>query len=202
MYTIEDFKANLRRLVRPNKFIVRISSPVQDNKMDEEQLIFQTTSAVIPDRNFNEIALKYFGMEYKIPAGEIIQDLIINFICDEQWDVRGYFESWANLISLRKDNDNPIKTDAKELFEDTVLQVDQLSYDNKIIATYSFINAFPKTVEQIELNQDTMDTFSSFQVTFGYSYWLREDTNNPQGTMTINKNESLTLDSNTAPLVL
>ena len=81
--TIDSFRYNLKSIVRPNRFLVNVYPPKSlKDEISTEELIVYATSATIPDRAFNEIELKYYGMTYKMPAAEIIQDLIITFICD------------------------------------------------------------------------------------------------------------------------
>ena len=174
--SLESFRANIKNIVRPNKFKVEVIPPSSLGFGSYvEPLIYYAQSASIPDRNFNEIQIKYYGMEYKLPASEITQDLVINFIVDSEWNNRNLFEQWANMINKRVSADfsnmNPIKGNADELFKDSSVSVTQLGFKNNIIAQYFFNYVFPKQVDQIELHQETMDTFETFQVTFAYSYW-------------------------------
>lgn len=170
-FTIQDFKDNLSNIVRPNKFLAIVNCPSLISSyqgIGTDEMIFYVQSTMIPDRTFNEIEFKYYGMSYKLPASEIIQDLVISFLCDDKWNVRQYFEQWAQLINNRNDS---VKGYSSELFADSSIIIQQLGIDNNVIASYEFFNIFPKIVDQIELNQDTFDTAESFQVTFAYSHW-------------------------------
>lgn len=167
--TIDSFRYNLKSIVRPNRFLVYVYPPKSlKDEISTKDLVVYATSATIPDRAFNEIELKYYGMTYKMPAAEIIQDLIITFICDEDWDVRSLFEDWAQLVNNRENNK---KGYLKELYDECYIDVNQLDLLGNLIQTYAFHYCYPKHVDQIELNQETPDTISTFQVTFGYSYW-------------------------------
>lgn len=181
--SLETFKNKITNIVRPNKFLVLVTPPVivtrgttnglHDNigKLGSaEELMFWATSAVIPDRNFNEISVKHYGMELKIPASEVLQDLVINFICDADWKLRNLFEKWTSLINNRNDN---TKASIVDVFDGASITVKQLSFTNDVIATYEFMYPYPKTVDQIELNQETSDTHETCSITFGYSSWRR-----------------------------
>jgi hypothetical protein len=169
--SLVEFKKNLSNIVRPNRFLVYITPPASLTEgMDTDVLKFYAQSAAIPDRNFNEIQIKYYGMEYKIPASEVGQDLMVNFILDEEWKVRDFFESWSQLINNR---DNSRKGYAEDLFDGTFIEIHQLGFTGNVLAKYGFVNPFPKTVDQMELGMETVDSHSSFQVIFAYSYWER-----------------------------
>ena len=171
---LEDFKQSVRSVVRPNRFEVEIVAPTSLKvPVDADELMFRVQSATIPDRTFNEIPVKFYGMEYKLPGGETTTDLNITFLNDAEWDIRDFFEGWAELINNRSTSE---KAFADELFEDgTLITVYQLGFDGKRIAGYEFYHIFPKIVEQIELNMETTDTVETFQVTFAYSYWKQTE---------------------------
>jgi hypothetical protein len=172
--SLETFRNNISNIVRPNKFIVEVHPPkiLGVNGKDIERLVYYAQSASIPDRSFSDIQIKFYSMEYKIPAGEIIQDLTVNFIVDDKWFNRSMFEAWANLMNDRtgRSSGNAIKTDVDELF-DAYVVVKQLNFKNEIISDYKYVYIFPKTVGEIELHQDNFDTYETFPVTFAYSYW-------------------------------
>ena len=170
--SLDSFKENLSNIVRPNRFLVYINPPkgLIESNLDSNVMKFYASSAVIPDRTFNEIEIKYYGMSFKVPGGESIQDLIITFINDEEWEIRDFFEQWANRINDRQDSS---KEFMENLFEETYIEVHQLGYADNILAIYKFIHPFPKTVDQIDLGMDTTDSHQTFQVTFSYSYWER-----------------------------
>lgn len=171
---LETFKKQLTNIVRPNRFLVYVTPPtsMQEGRYNADKLKFWAQSAAIPDRTFNEINIKYFGMDYKIPAGEVTQDLMINFIMDANYNVREFFETWAFLINNRRTSQ---KGYAQDLFDGNLIEVHQIGFGNEedVIAKYEYIYAFPKTVDQIELNYETVDSMETFAVTFGYSYWKR-----------------------------
>lgn len=171
---LSDFKDQVKSVVRPNRFEVIISPPsIVLGSIDATKMRFHAQSASLPDRTFNEISIKYYGMDFKLPAGETTQDLVVSFINDAEWDLRNFFESWANAISNRKD---ATKAYMDDLYTGTTLQVNQLGFDGSYIAGYSFFHFFPKIVDQIELNMETTDSVETFQVTFSYSYWRRAHT--------------------------
>lgn len=168
---LNTFKYNLGNIVRPNRFLVEIQPPpmvVLSDYTTVDRLRMHVQSASIPDRSFNEISVKFYGMEMKLPGSEVIQDLSITFINDEAWGIRELFEAWSTAINDRRTSK---KGNMEDLFTGSYIVVMQMDSQGNAIASYIYRHIFPKTVDQIELNMETADTIETFNVTFGYSYW-------------------------------
>lgn len=179
--SLETFKYQLLDVARPNKFFVNIfpsevvRSKTKSTKFGKEfPSKFMVQSASIPDRSFNEIEMKYYGMSYKIPAGEMIQDLTITFLNDIDWETRTFFEIWANRINSRYTN---LKGTMTELSDSKII-ISQLNSKNQEVVKYTFHNVFPKILDQIELSMESNDSIETFQVTFSYSYYTAGLVNN------------------------
>jgi hypothetical protein len=172
--SLVDFIDQLSNIVRPNKFLVYITPPtgLLETDVDSNVMKFYVQSATIPDRTFGDIEMKFFGMTYKLPGNESISDLTITFINDNEWEMRDFFESWAENINER---DTSIKGYARELFTGTSIVVKQLGFSGEVLANYRFYNVFPKTVAEIALSMDSTDSHETFDVTFDYSYFKQED---------------------------
>ncbi len=168
---LDSFIKNLSNITRPNRFLVVVYPPTDllATSMTADVLQFYAQSAVIPDRTFGEIDFKYYGMTLKLAGNETLSDLTITFINNEEWSVRDFFESWANAIHSRFDS---TKSYMNELFNGSSIFVHQLDGYGNTIASYQFRNIFPKVVSEMELNMETTDSISTFQVTFAYSHFL------------------------------
>jgi hypothetical protein len=168
--SLNSFIQNLSNVTKPNRFLVVVDPPSDaiETSISSDIMQFYAQSAVIPDRTFGEIELKYYGMTLKLPGNESISDLTITFINDEEWRVRDFFEAWGNAIHDREDSS---KGYMQNLFNGASIIVHQLDGYGNIIATYQFYNVFPKVVSEMELNMETNDSFSTFQVTFDYSHF-------------------------------
>ena len=167
---LNEFVSNLINIVRPNRFECVIEPPVGliNSTMDSSDLRFFIHGGVIPERTFGDVSLRYLGMTLKIPGNEEIQDLNLTVIMDNDWNVRDFFESWANKIADREYN---IRGKMKTLFTESYIDVRPLGLQGEALAVYRFFNVFPKMVGEVELNMDTPDTIATFQVTMAYSYW-------------------------------
>lgn len=168
--TLNSFIKNLSNVTKPNRFLVVIEPPKDMiiTSITSEIMQFYAQSAVIPDRTFGEIDVKYFGMTLKVPGNESLSDLTVSFINDQEWKVRDFFEAWGNAIHDREDS---TKGYMRDLFTGSSAIIHQLDGYGNIIATYQFYNVFPKVVSEMELNMETNDTISTFQVTFDYSHF-------------------------------
>ena len=169
---LSEFIEALSNIVGPNRFLVLVEPPTGlfETTLDADLIKFYVSSATLPDRTFGDIEMKFFGMTYRLPGNETLSDLTLTVINDNEWQLRDFFESWSNCVNDREDS---TKAFAQELFTGSSITVNQLGFTGETLASYQFLNVFPKTVTEIELNQDTMDTHETFQVTFDYSYWKR-----------------------------
>lgn len=176
MITLQDFKQNLRQLARPNRFLVLYNPPSIYNQnlgnpytSNYDDLTMHSKVAQIPGRIIGEYAMKYAGMNLKLPGDTEFQDLTISVLNTADWKIKAFFENWQNLFLNVKNNDRKLAIDA---ISDAQIQVQQIGLsEDDILRTYTFYNVYPKDVSSIELSMDTTDSVEEFTVTFGYSYW-------------------------------
>jgi hypothetical protein len=169
---LDTFIANLSNIVRPNRFLVYIEPPegLLDSTVSPDRMKFYVQGATIPDRTFGDIEMKYFGMTYKLAGNESISDLTVTFINDSSWEIRDFFEAWANAVSNRNDS---TKSYAADLYTGSSVTVHQIGFNGEILSAYRYYYIFPKVVSEIELNMDTTDSHETFTVTFDYSYFYQ-----------------------------
>jgi len=95
MITIDKFRENLGNIVRPNRFVVTITPPsILDHSVDQEILAFHSKSANIPARSIGEFEVKFYGQSIKLPGDSSYEDLTVNLINEEGWEIRDLFEGW------------------------------------------------------------------------------------------------------------
>lgn len=177
MIEIHNFKNALKEIVRPNRFMVTINPPsIYDHGTDLQNLKFFTQSTKIPERTTGDVIIKWHGMEYHIPGDTTHDDLILTILNEAEWAARNFFENWSMLLQNTNsegfEEGKNARVDAIDMLSDASLIVEQLgNTEDEVLARYKFYDVFPKSVGDIELSMDTIDTAETFQVTFAYSYW-------------------------------
>ena len=175
MLSLELFKEKVKRLAKPNRFKIEVMPPpiIRYTDMDLADLTFFAKIASIPERTVGEHELKKYGMTYKVAGDMQFNDLNMTYLNDAEWNCRTFFEYWIDTIAHARNNR---RAEPSEYLFNSRLRVHQLGLkENEILASYEFHDIYPKTVGEIELSMDATDQFEEFQVTFGYSYWVRVD---------------------------
>ena len=174
MIKLSEFKAKLVQMVRPNRFLVRVSPPsVYKHGQNLELLVYLAQSAKIPEKNIGEVEMKYHGMSLKLPGDSTHDDLSISFFNHYGWEPRNFFEDWVELMQQLADDNH--RTDAIAMIDDSTITVDQLgSSEGEVLASYTFYDVFPKSVQAIDLNMETTDQVQTFTVDFSYSHWIKD----------------------------
>jgi hypothetical protein len=104
-----------------------------------------------------------------MPYAGITDDLTLTFILTQDMFVKKLFDAWQAKV---------INPDYSVNYKDTYVSdiiVQQLNKDNFPIYTVKFKNAYPVTVDPIELSSDSSDTMSTMGVTLAYDDWEASD---------------------------
>lgn len=164
---LEDFKNNIKNLLRPNRFSVEITTWLDQG---QEYLIKGTT---LPGTSSGEMTLSWQGYHLKVDGDIVYNDIIMHFYnnIDEEsgTGIRDNFEEWRKLISNSENN----KKSHFDSYKETI-RINQLDRLGKIIKTYILYLAHPKEISDIELNMDSTDQVQEFTATFSYSYYTIE----------------------------
>lgn len=173
MIKLTEFKNQLIQMVRPNRFLVKINPPsIYDHGQDLNLLVYLAQSAKIPEKNLGEIEIKYHGMSLKLPGDFSHDDLSISFFNHYGWEPRDFFEDWVEVIQ-EVSGDN-VRSDAVSVIDDSTITIDQLGdSEDDVLASYTFYDVFPKSVQAIDLNMETTDSVQTFTVDFAYSHWIQ-----------------------------
>lgn len=168
--TLQSFKSAVRDAVRPNRFFVQIVGGTAAGAWADTPFSYLAKSAGLPARTIGEIELNWQGMKAKIAGDPTFDDYTMTFINDYDFAIKSYFDAWLEEISTMESN---VRTDPETYKAEIIVQ--QLGREGEILKTYRLIGAYPKQVDQIELNMESNDTASELSVTFGYDYFSIED---------------------------
>jgi hypothetical protein len=173
MIKITEFKNALRQIARPNRFMVSINPPAAySHQEDMRNMRFHVQAAQIPAKTIGEAIVKYHGMELRLPGDSQHDDLTVTFLNNSSWGIRNFFEGWNQLIhNVTSKSEKNIRVDSVTVITDAYVIVEQIGdSESQVLARYKFWNVFPKSVGDIELNMETIDTAETFQVIFAYSH--------------------------------
>lgn len=171
--TLQGFRSNVKEVARPNRFLLSIPSPpagVAGFNFDEE-MQYHVRSASLPGRTLGDITnLFWQGMNFKIAGDPTFDDITITFLNNVNFNLKELFEKWVDSIANSVSNIRTSHDDYK-----AIIRLDHLGKQNNIIASYFTHGVYPKSLEPVELNQETIDTVEEFSVALSIDYWSNTD---------------------------
>jgi hypothetical protein len=194
--SIDNLKSTIGRrqgVAQPNRFAIYMPIPIfnTDNAIknaisagiaggsvaaginslynDPRDLTFLCRTAVLPGRQIATTDYATNTKMHKMPYAQITDDLTLTFIVTQDMFVKKLFDACQAKV---------INPDYSVNYKDTYVSdiiVQQLNKDNFPIYTVKFKNAYPVTVDPIELSSDSSDTMSTMGVTLAYDDWEASD---------------------------
>lgn len=181
-FSLDQFRSEVLDgfgLARTNRFEVDIQPPraLAANYGSISQVVsIYTEQAALPLLNIFTKSFKIFGPAYQRPifseyGGE---GLPITFHVDRNMQVRKFFEEWMHKVV------DPV-TFTVGYQEDyiTTVNIRQLDEENNVTYEVELLEAFPKNMNLIDLNNTATNQTHRLNVTFGYRYWRQPVKNQP-----------------------
>jgi hypothetical protein len=194
MPTIEDLKATISKkggLARANRFRVIFTPPTQSLLNLNPQTIISSVisgnfsaknlindprdidilcdSVSIPGRQISTIDYIAEKQSVKIPYGELHDDVTCTFLLTNDYYMKTVFDSWIGSIV---DMDQYSLAYKKDITTDVIIQ--QLDEENTPIYGVKLEGAFPTTVNDIELSNESENTIQKLGVSFSYDKYVPE----------------------------
>ena len=172
MSNISDFKSKLSGGgARANQFKVILQTFPSGATNVTEELSFLCKSTVLPGQSITSTVVDFRGRQIKL-AGDsrAFEDWQMTVINDTSFSIRNAFEKWMEKINNMSTNGgatNPIDYQ-------TDIIVQQLDRGEKVLKTYTLINAFPVGLGEIAVSYETNDTIEDFTVDFAYEYYTAQ----------------------------
>ena len=167
--TLEQFKANVSQVARPNKFLLSIPSPPTGVSGFDftDEMKYHVKSASLPGRTVGDISTLFWqGQNLKLAGDPTYDDYTVTFLNNVNFGVKNLMEQWLNLIA------NPITNEREEHGNyKAVIKLDQLDRSGNIIASYYLHGVYPKSFDAIEVSQETSDSLEEMVVNFSVDYW-------------------------------
>lgn len=187
MFNIAEFKQNglVNGGARPSLFQVIMSQDLTNSLNFDNtivaQLPFVCRGSQLPASMLQEIRVPYMGRTIKVAGDREFEDWTITIMNDEDFGVRSMFESWQNSINSLESNVRETTLDTENYKVD--FNVRQFDKTGTIIRSYKMVGAFPTRISGIELDWEAQNQIEVFQVTFAYDYWLPDEADEAQTTV-------------------
>ena len=166
-------------LASPNKFKVVIAFP---DKIKQENTTLENLSLMVETISFQGRGVQtildlQYGLRREIAYNApVYQPITLSFLCSSELKEKQLLDKWNNFIVP---NNNGKGFDVA-YYKDYVgtLIVHLLDKDGETVKySQKYIEAYPKTVNAIELNHSTTNSVARITADFQYAYW------NPIGTL-------------------
>ena len=170
-FNITDFKSGISNAnlepARSSLFKFSLTGQFSTALADIEYLCRATS---LPGLTITPIERQYLGRTVKIPGDITFAELAITLVNDTSYKLRNAFEVWMAKINSHEENKRHLGSAFGA--ECATLPLSVLDPSGSVAnQAYSFVNAWPPTIDPIELSWDTASDIEEFGVTFAYQYY-------------------------------
>ena len=164
-FTLDKVMANVKNdFARPNLFEVHID---QVKHSAQEAFRINCFQAQIPGHNIatTDKDIGFRSVAYQ----KLFTDTILGFYSSGDLRELQFFQEWMELIVNPKNNHIGYYTDYAGR-----IKVKQLTRKGNLVGTWTLHDAYPKTVDPIQLDYGTTDTIMTVNVTMTYRHFTAD----------------------------
>lgn len=177
--SINSFMTNFDGGARPNLYTFVLVCPgLGELNPAFSQLQFFCRSTQLPSSILGEFTVPYLGRQAKYPGDRTFEDFTITILNTQDMNLRRVFEFWNEQFNTFAGNATAFPN-PRQIFGSAV--VTQLDKAYRPTRAYQFFDMFPREVSSVDLAYDNNDSVSEFSVTFGYSYYINDNSPQPGG---------------------
>lgn len=175
-FSLDRFKARVlgEGLARTNRFEVLITPPLSlpTFSSDREKISMFCEVSNFPPLTLNVRQLKIFGPNFQRPISSDYggDGLSMIFHVDREMRIKSLFDSWIELIVNSVDWTVLYPSDYQ-----TTITIRQLDEQNNVTYEIELYEAFPRSMNIMELNNSAQSQTHRLNVIFAYRYWRRTD---------------------------
>jgi len=175
-FSVENFTAQIAKvgLASPNKFEVDILPP---GRQTDRGFNLMCESASIGGRTVQSMLDIQYGIRREIAYGAPqYTPLSLAFLCSEKMTEKLKLDRWSNLcvdatgIRSQTNRTAPFNVGYYDDYKGSV-KVTKLDKSGEKILTIEYLDAWPKTIAQVDLNHSTKDSTLRVTAEFSYTYW-------------------------------
>lgn len=171
MAEINEFISLVRTegLARSNRFVVYIYPPFAiQSSVPDTKLRFYCDSVTMPGLNFLSNPVTSYGEMREVVYNRSYEPVILEFMLDQDMDIKRYFDDWQNLII----NPQSRMVNYYQNYIGTV-EIYQLGADDVETTKYAIKlhEAYPKSIAPISYSYDAKGV-TKLSVSLEYKYWV------------------------------
>lgn len=175
-FNINTFRAELKGDgARPTLFEISVYFPVAlSGAFPTQQMKMQAKASSLPGSTLGIIEVPYFGRKIKVAGDRTFDDWQCTIINDENFAIRNAFEFWHNSMDQYTTNANKKRVNGASespMSYVSTIKVVQFGKQGNVIKTYTFVNAFPNNVGQIDVSWENNDQIEEFDISWSYDYF-------------------------------
>lgn len=174
MATISELKTALGAGARPNKYRINFSIPSAvstSSDLSTADALCQATT--FPGKTIGQIEVWTQGRKLVIPGDTSFSNTWnVTFYENEDHGLRRDLLAWMKAcddFQVNSHSGNPTAVLGE-------LSVEQLDSAGNATVKYTFHNVFPQDIAEVSLDDSTVDTIQTFDVTFSFTDWVVGDT--------------------------
>ena len=168
--SISDFRSSFYLdVARPSRFDVILPPPLKlmvPYAFVSRNLMFRCEVSELPGRTFGTLDRKIYGPIEKHPYVTSYNEVTMTFLVSEDMSERVFFDAWMELINPRSSYDFNYKSEYS-----TRILINQ--YNSAHIPIYStmLIDAFPISMNQMDLDWSNENSAHKLTIVFAYHTW-------------------------------
>lgn len=169
MPSLQEFKSSFKtELARPARFDVEIPVPLKLVAYlgTGRNLRLRCENAELPSKTFATTERKIYGPTEKHPYLTTFNDSTFTFMISDDMSEKKLFDAWMNLINPKTTYDLNYKNDYA-----TGITVNQYNVKNEKTYSITMIDAFPISVNQLDLDWSNENSHHKLAVTFAFYTW-------------------------------
>ena len=172
-FNLSQFIGAIREdsLARVNRFEVMIPSPKGMSDVNKSYADFSSLyceMASLPPVNISTKSFKIFGPTYQRPFGAEYggEGVSLTFHVDRDMNVKKFFDEWTAVVV---DPDSGLVNYQENYISTITLR--QLDEQENVTYELELYEAFPRSVNLLELNNSAQNQTHRLNVLFAYRYW-------------------------------
>ena len=168
---VDNFTARIATmgLASPNKFEVDITYPSIVGIGEVLNIMCET--ATIAGRTVQSMLDIQYGIRREIAYGAPqYTPLSLTFLCSESMQEKKTLDEWNNVIVDATRTQGAFNVAYYDDYKGTI-KVKKLDRTGEEVLQVEYLDAWPKTVSQVDLNHTTTNATLRVTCEFSYSYW-------------------------------
>jgi len=157
-------------VARTNRFTVILNTPTSIiGTYDIQSMLMYCAQANLPGINMSSNPARIFGETFEFPYEKIYAPLTLTFYVDTNMEIKKFFDEWYSAIQDPYTREFGYYKDYT-----TNIQIFVQNVKNNDVYSLNLFEAYPKTVNDIQLDYSSNNQIMTMSVTFAYRYFIAE----------------------------